>query len=489
MPCLAPSDSIKGKGMSAEIERFIRDYLKEIREYNAAVFAGAGLSAPAGYVNWSELLRPVADDLELDIERETDLVAVAQYYLNDNRGNRHQLNQLLIDRMPIGATPTGNHRILARLPITTYWTTNYDHLIEDSLRNAGKIADVKHVVAHLATTKPRRDAVVYKMHGDIDHPHETVLTKDDYEKYYLDRGAFVNALSGDLVSKTFLFLGFSFTDPNLDYILSRVRVTFRQHQRRHYCIFRRRERRAGESDAEFTHAQVKQRLVIEDLRRFNIRTLLVEEYADITKVLARIEQKYRQRTIFISGSAVEYGAWTKGATDDFLRDLSRELIAKGYRIATGVGLGIGDGVISGAIEQIFAARTGHIEDSLVMRPFPRVSPDERLWEAYRQELISTAGICLLLFGNKDGAAGAVSAEGVAREFAIARERGLYVVPVGATGYVARDLWQQVVANLDQYYPNASSELRNLFARLGDDVAEPKELIPAIVQLVAIIAAE
>ncbi len=49
-----------------EIELFIKDFLKEIREDNAAIFAGAGLSAAAGFVNWHELLRPIADELRLD---------------------------------------------------------------------------------------------------------------------------------------------------------------------------------------------------------------------------------------------------------------------------------------------------------------------------------------------------------------------------------------------------------------------------------------
>jgi ethanolamine ammonia-lyase small subunit len=49
-----------------EIELFIKDFLKEIREDNAAIFAGAGLSAAAGFVNWRELLRPIADELRLD---------------------------------------------------------------------------------------------------------------------------------------------------------------------------------------------------------------------------------------------------------------------------------------------------------------------------------------------------------------------------------------------------------------------------------------
>lgn len=186
-----------------DIELFIKDFLKEIREDNAAIFSGAGFSASAGYVNWRELIRPIAQELRLNVDKESDLVAVAQYYCNENSGNRHRLNQAIIDQLSVVTTPTKNHNILARLPISTYWTTNYDQLIESALKEAGKIADVKHTTEQLATTKPRRDAIVYKMHGDMEHPYDAVLNKDDYEKYHIKRGAFINALAGDLVSKTF----------------------------------------------------------------------------------------------------------------------------------------------------------------------------------------------------------------------------------------------------------------------------------------------
>lgn len=52
-------------------------------------------------------------------------------------------------------------------------------------------------------TKPKRDAVVYKMHGDVDHPQEAVLNRDDYESYGQKHLGFVNALVGDLTGKTF----------------------------------------------------------------------------------------------------------------------------------------------------------------------------------------------------------------------------------------------------------------------------------------------
>ena len=38
--------------MAVTKEEFIREYTKAIREGNAAIFAGAGLSRPLGFVDW-----------------------------------------------------------------------------------------------------------------------------------------------------------------------------------------------------------------------------------------------------------------------------------------------------------------------------------------------------------------------------------------------------------------------------------------------------
>jgi SIR2-like domain len=77
---------------------------------------------------------------------------------------------------------------------------------------------------NLSYSVPGSDATVYKMHGDCSLPHDAVLTKDDYEGYDQKRELFSTALRGDLVSKTFLFIGFSFDDPNLSQILSKIRI-------------------------------------------------------------------------------------------------------------------------------------------------------------------------------------------------------------------------------------------------------------------------
>ena len=366
----------------------------ELVEGNAALFAGAGLSAAAGYVDWRELIRPLSVELELDIELESDLVAVAQFHVNASGYNRHKLHKaVIIEALSSDNPPTENHRLLARLPIRTWWTTNYDKLIENALREVGKVIDVKSAVPQLATTRPHRDATIYKIPGDdSDRPDEAVATRDDYERYSTDRGAFITALAGDLVSKTFLFLGFSFTDPNLDQVLSRVRLTFQNNQRRHFAVFRNRTKLANESDRQYEHHKTRQALFIEDLKRFNIRALLIDDYGEITEFLAELVDRYRRRTVFISASAVDYGPWGQSAVLDFAQELGRRLVADGTKIATGLGSWHWRCNIYGRIAGGHALEQRH-RGLAAVRPFPQVgSPDqlEATWRAYRREIISHA---------------------------------------------------------------------------------------------------
>ncbi len=192
------------------MKEFQRKFAKAILDGDAAIFAGAGLSRPCGYVDWKELLKYIAEDIDLDVMLEPDLVAVAQYYCNEKQG-RSQLNQTILNEFVPTGTPNRSLEVLSQLPIHIYWTTNYDHLIEDTLRQHGKSVDIKTAPMSLATSLEGRDAVVYKMHGDCTAPESCVITKDDYETYNLTRQLFSTALQGDLITKTFLFIGFSFT--------------------------------------------------------------------------------------------------------------------------------------------------------------------------------------------------------------------------------------------------------------------------------------
>ncbi|MGY3130149.1 NAD-dependent SIR2 family protein deacetylase [Bradyrhizobium sp. USDA 4501] len=472
--------------MKPALERFVVDYLAELVEGNTAIFAGAGLSVPAGYVDWRELLRPLSKDLDLNIDLESDLVAVAQFHVNASGQNRHKLHKALLDALSRDAKPTDNHRLLAQLPITTFWTTNYDKLIEDTLRERGKIVDIKSSVPQMATTRPHRDVTVYKMHGDIDRPNEAVVTKDDYERYSKQREPFITALAGDLIKRTFLFLGFSFTDPNLEHVLSQVRLNFTTDQRQHYAIFRSRSKQPGETDDDFAHYRARQIHVIEDLKRFNVKVLLVDEYSEITDLLAELVNRYRRRTVFVSASAFNFDPWGQPAIIEFAQELGRALIADGTRIATGLGAGIGDAIFTGALREVMRTKAIGIEDGLVLRPFPQSGdPTElaSLWEDYRQEIISRAGIALFLFGNKLKDGHTVPADGVVREFEVARDQTIVVLPIGATGSAAQTLATLVIGDPDKFTPELDGASRGHLAALASHTPDLMSLIPPIVELI------
>ena len=157
--------------METEVEALVAKYLEELRENNAAVFIGAGFSKAAGYVDWVGLLAPIAAELGLDANKESaELVRVAQFHINANAGNKHELNQRLIHEFSDLHDPTENHAILARLPIQTYWTTNYDRLIEKALEGGGKRVDAKIPKNNWATTRRGRDAVVYNLTATSSSP-------------------------------------------------------------------------------------------------------------------------------------------------------------------------------------------------------------------------------------------------------------------------------------------------------------------------------
>jgi len=468
--------------MKRNIESFIKNYLKEIEENNAAIFAGAGLSVASGFVDWKGLLREFAEELELKIDKEHDLISLAQYHLNKNANNRHSLNQKIANEFHHGKKPNLNHEILSRLPIFTYWTTNYDKLIETSLNNIGKIVDIKYNVKHLANTIHGRNAILYKMHGDVDNPDDTIISKDQYEKYFHTHGAFINTLSGDLVSKTFLFIGFSFNDPNLDYILSRIRVTFENNQRKHYAIMREVKKETTDVDDDFNYKKIKQELIINDLLRFNIHVLLIKEYNEITEILEEVENRFKRKTIYISGSANEYGKWDKDKAENFISNLSQELIKNDFKIVSGFGLGVGSSVISGVLKEIYINRKENIKNQLLLRPFPQGSEEvQKQWAKYRKDMISFSGISIFIFGNKIVDGKLVLADGVEKEFMIAKQQNSLLIPIGATGFKSKELWDIVLEDYENIF--GSNEDIELFRKLGDEKLEPSELIKITIELI------
>ncbi len=441
-----------------EIDIFIQDYVRDLNENTAAIFAGAGLSIPAGFVNWQDLMSEIAQDLELNVTHETDLVSLAQFHVNENQ-TRSKINRKILEEFTEETEETTNHGIISRLPISSVWTTNYDKLIERAFNKANKITDIKIFNEDLLCNKPKRDAVIYKMHGDVSHPDSAIITKEQYEQYHQTHEPFVNALTGELITKTFLFIGFSFTDPNLDYILSRLNFRFSKSKRQHYCLVKKPELgdNLNPDQASLDYNLRKQQLVINDLKRYGIKSLLIDSYQEITDILTEIENRYKKKTIFISGSAESYYPYEKNDAVGFIHLLSKRIIESNFRIVNGFGWGVGSSVINGSLEAIYEKPLRYSESQLVLKPFPQFESGSKklpqLWEDYRYKMISLSGISLFLFGNKNKNDSLIDANGVIREFEISFELGNICIPVGCTGHASKVIMETIMETPEKYFLN------------------------------------
>ncbi|WP_435354272.1 SIR2 family protein [Emticicia sp. SJ17W-69] len=462
------------KKFDTQIQTFIKDFSNNLQDDNVAIFAGAGMSKACGYVDWKQLLKDIAEELELEIDKENDLISLAQFHVN-HKGSKQKLNEKILNEFSEEAETSENHRILARLPISTYWTTNYDTLIEKALKEERKKVAVKRSVRDLNQNVYGSHATVFKMHGDTQDAANAILTKDQYEVYHFTHLPFVTALKGNLVQKTFLFIGFSFEDPNLDYILSRVRIEQQENGRIHYCTMRRVNRtnfgNKPEDEAEYQYKKRKQELQIQELKRYHIEALLIDDYDDITEILRQVEASFKANTIFISGSAEEYGLMDKDTAQGFIHKLSKQIVENKFRIVNGFGWGVGSAVINGALEAIYDKSDKYNESQLILRPFPQFKTGNKelpeLWHEYREKMIDQSGIAIFIFGNKkDKSGNIIMADGVRKEFEIAKEQGCYLIPIGITGYMALELLNELIVDFDTYYPN-HKHLRDEFQKLGD----------------------
>ncbi|MDR0506343.1 MAG: SIR2 family protein [Dysgonamonadaceae bacterium] len=476
--------------MKAEFEPFIKDFVRDLHDNNVAIFAGAGMSKPAGFVNWKELLTDIATDLHLDIEKESDLISLAQFHVTENN-NRHKINQKILDEFTEGSSPTENHDILSRLPITTFWTTNYDTLIEKSLENNKKRVAKKFKETHLSNSIYKKDCTVYKMHGDVSEPDDAVITKEDYEKYDSTRGLFTSALNGELITKTFLFIGFSFSDPNINYILSRLNNRVNKNaSRQHYCFIKKPQigHEGINNQAELGYANTKQALIVNDLKRYKIKSLLIDNYDEITEILREIEKRYNKQTIFISGSSCgEYGRFSSNEAQEFIHNLSKQIVLEGFTVVNGFGLGVGSAVINGALDAIDTKPQQCSDDQLIMKPFPQFATNGKtipeLWNAYRRRIIPLAGIAIFIFGNKkDSSNNTILADGVEKEFNIAIENGLIPIPIAITRYIAKVIYDRIIADSSEFLQGHDWILNEL-NKMNEDSISQEDIIKTIINII------
>ncbi|UUX35207.1 SIR2 family protein [Fundicoccus culcitae] len=439
-------------------DELIREYVRALTNGNAALFAGAGLSIPSGGLSWAKLLEKEAKNIGIDVHKEHDLTSVAQYIYNES-GSRQVITDLLKNHINEYGKVNENHKILSALPINKIWTTNYDDYIEKSLMEANKAYDVKKSVDDMTSESDDAETTIYKMHGDIGNLNNTVILKDDYELYDTKNEVFLNALQNDLINHTFLFFGFSFDDPNLQNILSKVRIMIGDSGRRHYCILKKVSiddqefinLESNEKEEAFKNRKNMQRLRVNDLKRYNINAVLVDDYKEMTDILTHIKYSFLSNTVFVSGAYDKVESFLGFENDEatrvageFTKKLGFRLCQENYKVKSGFGLGVGRNIVQGFLDAEAYAGRSKLSKDLTIHPFPAGYSQEQN-HTYREKIMVDAGICIIVFGNKTDPVNGdiIKSNGILDEYSVAKEYGQFIIPIGLTGYLAKDLWKSV----------------------------------------------
>jgi hypothetical protein len=187
----------------------------------------------------------------------------------------------------------------------------------------------------------------------------------------------------------------------------------------------------------------------------------------------------KRRTVFISGSAYEYGRF--GDTGKaFVRNLTKTLLNNNFRIVSGFGLGVGSAVVEGALDEVYLKKKTSIAQHLRVYPFASHDHPEELKTGYRTDMIAQAGIAIFIFGNKLQDIAIREADGMIEEFQIALSNKARLIPVGASGYVSEKLWREMILRFDEYFD--SREKFELYEELGAPYTRHDRLIELIMQI-------
>ncbi|WP_158997401.1 SIR2 family NAD-dependent protein deacylase [Streptomyces aureus] len=187
---------------------------------------GAGVSASAVTEDekhpptWSKL----AAALEADLPGRVPAGPIDALSAYADTYGRSYLVERLGELLYVNDIQPGEaHVAFAKLPFDTVVTTNIDFLMEQGYAGQRRPC-VPLIGESQLAMQPRPEATyLLKFHGDLNHPDQLVVTEEDYDGFVRRNPLLVTYLSGRLLSREPIFIGYSLDDADMREILGLLR--------------------------------------------------------------------------------------------------------------------------------------------------------------------------------------------------------------------------------------------------------------------------
>ena len=212
---------------------------------NLIIFVGAGCSIPLNYPSWKTLVAKLLEhfiqensalatldfiklknQLDDDLLSPLDILTLLESDKTHGNDYKRKSKELVYDLLSQIKSENNfsseNHKLMWKIT-SKIITTNYDRILE---RNTAGNSDIKvfdNDNAFMALKSQNNDSqFLYKIHGDFENPTKIVLFESDYKLIY-NGGPNNDTLSTFFKSKTFLFIGFSLSDPFINELFVHIK--------------------------------------------------------------------------------------------------------------------------------------------------------------------------------------------------------------------------------------------------------------------------
>lgn len=218
-----------------------QEIVEDIARRRSVLFLGAGISKNA--VNnagerpkdWGEYLRHAAQQIT-DVAKRTevtDCIAANDFltacelvrkHLRPDAFKRTLLEEFVEKRFNHGQIHDDISAVDSRFVLTTNFEKIYENRANQLQQNTVIVKSYHDT--DVADAFRRTQRVVLKVHGSVDSPEKAIFTRSDYARARTEHRHFYELLEALFLTHTFVFLGASMRDPDIQLLLENYAYRF-----------------------------------------------------------------------------------------------------------------------------------------------------------------------------------------------------------------------------------------------------------------------
>lgn len=448
---------------------FINEILMQLLSDSFSIFCGAGATADLTKRNWEDIFSKktqeiykskISDDIYLlaDLEKK--------YYNHENFYK--EVCQKLQTNIDAGSSHVNT---IIDLNLNQIWTTNFDEIIEETIRRKYNVDPIVLVTSKdLLTCNLNGDHVVYKLNGSVNSLDSMVLTKSDFFDYFKKQRLFFELLKRQLVLDTFLFVGYSFKDDLVLNALREIKEIFPHNGKTHYRFFINKlednSKKILKLKKEFNCYEQK---YFEDI--YNIKTINLESYSQIDEYMIELYKRFCNHNVLFCGSFRNINNELRLKIEKIIDAIICRLYINNFNVYSGNGRGIGEIIVARAKLHTKSRNNRFINRPLI---FTGDNPEEKMIK--NKKIEKDCSTMLIICGQDDTLTSSANVKNQYEQFISVNNK--LVIPIPATGYAAYDIFYSDIFHNSYFY----KVMKNSFNQLAT-CDNPDEIANIVVNMI------